>query len=215
MTILRAMVTIPRDSGIPADAVTNTWHFNTGGALLPTDAGIVRDRLAEFYNNPNTVNSVAQYLSRVLDGDGARIKVYDLSNPEPRVPVLDVGMPIGPITAEAIVSEVAICLSYHADFVSGAPRARRRGRIFLGPLASNVMSFSFGEPRPSPEVRGDLKLAAERLIAADTPLLKWSVYSPTANTAAAPIVGGWIDNAFDTQRRRGVRPTTRTTILAG
>lgn len=46
----------------------------------------------------------------------------------------------------------------------------------------------------------------------------WCIYSPTTETQTAslassfiPIVGGWVDNAWDTQRRRGLEPTTRTT----
>jgi hypothetical protein len=38
----------------------------------------------------------------------------------------------------------------------------------------------------------------------------WCVYSPTSNMLF-PISQIWVDDAWDTQRRRGVKATTRTT----
>lgn len=212
MTILRAMVTIQRDSGVPADAVTNTFHFNTGGVYLPGDGTAVRDRLVSFYDGANSHQSVASYLSRVLNPTSTHLKVYDLNDPEPRVPKIDEDLIIGGMSAEALPSEIAICLSYRTAYASGVARARQRGRIFIGPVANNCIAFVSGEPTVSSECRDDLTQAAARLIDADTPLLKWSVHSVAGNTAHAPIAQVWVDNAFDTQRRRGIRATQRTSL---
>jgi hypothetical protein len=39
----------------------------------------------------------------------------------------------------------------------------------------------------------------------------WVVYSPT-DDAYHEVANGWVDNAWDTQRRRGYKPTSRTTF---
>jgi len=47
--------------------------------------------------------------------------------------------------------------------------------------------------------------------------VKWAVYSPTTDAvdtidnAFNDVLDGWVDNAFDTQRRRGPAATTRIT----
>lgn len=212
MTILRAMVIFPRETNLPADATTNTWHFNTDGSDDEGAAADVATRLDSFYNGANVFQSVGKYLSREIVGANVRLKVYKLSDPEPRTPIYDELMPVTEGTAgDALPSEVAVCLSYHLAPASGLPQARRRGRIFLGPLSSQAQAFISGECYVSSDIITDATTAAARLRNADTADLKWSVYSPTNNTALAPIAGGWIDNAFDIQRRRGVSPTSRTT----
>jgi len=39
----------------------------------------------------------------------------------------------------------------------------------------------------------------------------WVVYS-TVDNAMYPVDNGWVDNSWDTQRRRGVKPTARYTF---
>jgi hypothetical protein len=47
-------------------------------------------------------------------------------------------------------------------------------------------------------------------LAADASALRWSIRSITPVENFVPIVAGWIDDAFDTQRRRGPDPSFRT-----
>lgn len=217
MTILRVLVTFNREDGVPADATTNTFHFNTGGVLLPTDAAEVRGRVLAFYNTATTgmIQSIGKYLSREIVGAEVGCKVYDLNDPEPRVPVLDSPFVVTEgSSGDNMVSEVAVCLSYGTAVVAGDVRARHRGRLFIGPLNVQAQEFMAGEPTVSADLRGDLGKAAQALIAQDTALLKWSVYSRADGTAHAPITHGWVDNAFDIQRRRGVKATIRSAWTA-
>jgi hypothetical protein len=50
-------------------------------------------------------------------------------------------------------------------------------------------------------------------IEAISALCHWVVWSE-ADQDAGSVFDGWIDNAFDTQRRRGVQASSRTTWVA-
>jgi hypothetical protein len=217
VAVITAMVILPRDTAIPADAVTNTWHFNTNDTETDfTVATNIKTRLQGFYDTAHGTNAVSSYLSKALDPANGRLKLYKQSDAPPRVPFSDVSFAlVGVGTGDPMVSEAAICMSFHAAYTSGVNRARRRGRIFLGPLAVNTIAFLNNEPVVDATCRTDITASAEWLIAQDTAALKWAVFSQADNTGHAPIVGGWVDNAYDTQRRRGRAATARTNILTG
>ncbi len=103
-------------------------------------------------------------------------------------------------------TEVAACLSYVAD--RNLPR--NRGRIYLGPLGTNALVTSAGRVLVSPAFRTALRESAARLQGANGQSISWHLYSTVANQMKL-ITGGWVDDAFDTQRRRGTAPTVRET----
>jgi hypothetical protein len=119
-------------------------------------------------------------------------------------------------------NEVALCLSYQAVAISGESQARRRGRIFFGPLCNTANTLSAtGECRPSAALVtalcGAATLLATPAATAAGDLVHWAVYSPTTDLtetiddAFQDVDNGWVDNSFDTQRRRGRDATARTT----
>lgn len=213
MPFCRALVELATDTLIPSDVITNTWHFETPGAVA--DAGTaITDNLDAFYT------AIQAHLSSVLTGAGT-VLLYDLEDPSPRPPVFTGAISFTPDTA-AYPNEVAVALSYQAPVVAGEAQARRRGRIFIGPMSQDAGTSSTGGPRPSSSCRTDICAAADAL-KDDTTLagLVWSVFSPT--TAGAPpwssgdlatafhaVTNGWVDDAFDTIRSRGVAATNRT-----
>jgi hypothetical protein len=140
-------------------------------------------------------------------------KFYKMSDPEPRTPFITLTMDPIAVGTSGMPEEVAICLSYYATPASGESPARRRGRIFIGPLSqtafdsSSVGTFS----TPDPTARAAIASAAA-VLADQSEAFQWAVYSPT-DQIARQIIGGWVDNAFDTQRRRGRRATTRNTWI--
>lgn len=218
MSVLAAQVTIPYESAIPADVTTNTWHFQASEPD-PTAAELqaLAGRLEEFYGAaaaPSVV-SVASFLSSELVLANARLKVYDLGTPQPRAPIYDEAFYVatGP-SSSALPTEVAVCLSFQGLRVSGLPQARRRGRVYIGPLGNTVQA-SGTVARPSGPFRDAMANAAQRLQGYnETPILpsdanlKWVVWSPTA-LSAVDVTDGWVDDAFDIQRRRGEAPTVR------
>lgn len=212
MAIARVQVTIPYDSGIPQDVAVNTWHFDTG--VLPTNATIgelIRVNVATFYNEDTSTGvAVQDYLSTVLTSP-AQVKMYDLSDPEPRVPFFNGTFGLTFAAQGAMPDEVAVALSYQADPVSGIPQRRLRGRIFIGPLNADAVQVGAGGfVRPDLDVLDVFRRAGGRLIRdSEADSVPWVIYSPTRN-AANPVTNGWTDNALDTIRSRGPAATLRT-----
>lgn len=202
MTI-RAQVSIPRDTALPEDVSVNTFHFLV---TLGTDEQATDDVmtvLTQFYG------AVDGLLSPISESP-AQVTMYSVEDAEPRTPIFEGTIPMT-YEGNAMPEEVAIALSYHAAFPSGVNRARRRGRIFLGPLARETSAIVGGRVRVVQSTVDVLADAAGDLLAATTtsPTIDWAIFSSTDNVARA-IVGGWVDNAFDTIRSRGPAPTVRT-----
>lgn len=202
-------VTLNRTNAIPADAVVNVWHFDADDAT--GEANDLADRVAAFYT------TIAPIMSSVLSGTGT-IQVYDLADPEPRVPIYTRGL-TGIAGGSAFPSEVALCLSMQAAPESGVNQRRRRGRIYIGPLGTGGTAVTDGDVRPT-QARADTILDAAVTLATgpDPGDSRLAIYSPTTRAGGASLADSfndaaelWVDNAFDTQRRRGARPTTRWT----
>lgn len=217
MAHLMAQVTVPYDSNIPRDASVNTWHF-AGSDSASTMASNVQDRLEEFYGTDTSNGaSIMELYSAYCNPALVRLKCYDMDEPQPRAPILNEIMTLAnttPSTTTSLPSEVALCGSYYAAPESGVPVARTRGRIYLGPFNVNVATTTAQEPSiPSLATRTTVSLAMDRLATASTAGTIWVVYSKTDNQWRN-VVGGWIDDAWDTQRRRGTPATTRTVWTA-
>jgi hypothetical protein len=209
-----------RDSLVAEDVVVNTFTFMQdfqGDFQLDADflagAADIRTRLQTFYN------SLVGYFSSVLTGN-AKAKFYALADPKPRAPKIEYVTTV-PVATTAWPSEVAMCLSFRGDLVSGVNPRRRRGRIFIGPLSTGTSSPpTTGSPdvRPALNVRQAVVDAAELMAMGTTAAApRLAVYSPTNDVAGTlqsaltPVSHFWMDDAFDTQRRRGAAPTSRVT----
>lgn len=219
MSILRAQVSIPRESGLPEDVVCNTFHFNTSPDYdVEAAAGEIKVRLTAFYNADNAgAGTLVSIMSKVLIPEAATIKVYDLGDPTPRVPIHESNAGISATNPTAgYPSEVCVTLSFHSEYVSGTPRGRCRNRIYFGPVANTVGSEdSHGELRVSAANRGRFNNAMFLLTEANTADVVWAAHSTLApGGTTGRIVGGWTDDTFDTQRRRGPSPAARTTWAA-
>lgn len=208
----RAQVIIPAVSAIPEDAVTNTFHFQVDPGGVSAALSALDTALIAFYTTTSTTG-LASFLSadRSRVTNACSIRWYNLDEASPRVPVRTTSWTLtGTAPSGGLPQEVAIALSFQAIKVSGVNQARRRGRIFIGPLADAAATVTSGVSRPNTTFITRANLCMQALksaaIAANSP---WSVWSPTNNTPAS-VNDGWVDNAFDTQRRRGVAPTVRT-----
>jgi len=185
-------VVLKHVSGLPEDVAINTLHFEVTGpdTLEGTCDGI---------------HAAYQALKPVLSNSypNMTIKVYppgpNLSGPSFQKDYAFAG------GGAPCPSEVALCLSYATVDNPDASLPRRRGRIYLGPLAANAI----GEPRPGTTMRDyalDLGVALSQIgFGANT---TWTMFSKIDN-AYAKIESIWCDDAWDTQRRRGLRPTMR------
>lgn len=215
MPTLFAQVTIPNKDELNADAIVNTFNW-TGVDDVEDMCTAILSRLQTFYNTApsGSTNQLSKFMSTELNFPGARLKIYDASDPEPRVPVFDESMGLSqgtPVATSNLPGEVSLCLSYSAKTVSGGNRRRRRGRIYIGPLNTAAADTSSNvAARPNVNFQTCLKGAGLALAEASTLGASWVVWSRKSSSAAV-IHEGYVDNAFDTQRRRGVAPTSRMT----
>lgn len=206
MATIRALTTMPMDSGITEDAVTNTWHFTTTDPVNGIDLDAIATALQNWYLAVDT------YMSPKFTGAGL-VKFYDLADLEPRPPIQENAIAFVPSTSDGLPSELAICMSFQGARVAGQAQARRRGRVYLGPLSLNILGGSAASDRPSSTAVTAIAAAGDALLAASDAASSWSwvVYSPT-NDNTVTVTNGWVDNAFDVQRRRGLDATSRTTF---
>lgn len=211
--IYRCQVRWGMDSGVPEDASVNTFHFvkTTAGTATVAELGVPEGWIATW------AQGVDSYLSSLVNPADVTQTWYHLADPEPRQPLHKIA--IAAITTGTNVSpaEVALCMSYASLFVSGEAAARRRGRTYIGPLASSQFDTATG--RPAPGIISGVQAAAAALLASSNASAdwKWVVYSRVRAEEGALVpysfvTNGWIDNEWDIQRRRGLRPTTRTTF---
>jgi len=200
MPAYEVQMTIFPVSNLAADAATNTWSVDADD---DTAAETFETFLEDFYD------TMAPYFSdRVRQNDHV-YKIYDRADPTPRQPIAEGTFNLSSAPSGAgMPPEVALCLSFEGLPTSGIPQARRRGRVYIGPLDTTT-GGSGGAPSSAFVTAlanaGDTLLTASNAAATWT----WCVWS-TVNSANVPIARGWVDAAFDTQRRRGVAPASRT-----
>lgn len=183
------------------DYATNTMHFDADGVAPLADAEAA---LLEFYRD------LGQLYPDTIRLDQHEFKWYNLADPKPRAPVREetwafLAAPSG----SPLPSECAIVLSFQAPKLSGVPQPRRRNRIYVGPIETGRVDgdgrINVGTTQTISDAAADLRTASQA--ATDW---TWFVYSPTSGQGE-PVTDGWVDNAWDTQRRRGVSSTIRTT----
>lgn len=208
-------VTFDAATNMPADSIVNTWHFDGSGS----DYENVADMLTDFYDAVPTgeTTSISEFMTQQSINGDYTIRAYDMSDAEPRTPQYEVTRTLVELSnAVSLPTEVSICFSYHAQLVSGVAAARRRGRVFLGGFATSAMEQALGAARPKVITMDTIIAAGRDLIQASNASTswEWQQWSKTADVGNI-VVGGWVDNAFDTQRRRGVDATYRLTFTGG
>lgn len=223
-----ATVTLNHNSGQAVDNVVNTFAFECDGALLSADADTLAARLEAFYNETgegasHSIGSeIGGVISRVvkpicrfynvgghLDGSpaGSPVFIRTFANN------LDINT-----DSQSLPSEVALCLSFHADFgldvefaPGTRPRSRDRGRVYIGPLTTaGLASGSGNRAKPAPGLINAIVGAGKDLRDANDDK-RWSVWSRVA-ARMSEVTSCSVDDAFDIQRRRGERPLAKTTM---
>lgn len=200
----KVLVRIGMDSGLPADAAVNTWHCDA--LSLPSGYEDFVDDLEAFYQ------AIDGQMSSAIDPSALTATVYRMADPEPRAPVYVKTFSSITTSTDAWPPELSVCLSFQGVRTSGQSQARRRGRVYLGPLAAVPVSGT--NPQISPTTIGVIQTAAQNLLDASdaSATYTWCVYS-VSDDDLVEVDNGWIDNAVDIQRRRGLRATTRSTFF--
>lgn len=229
------MVQMQSLTGADEDDVLNVWTFDSETTdPSAVDALVIFDRLETFYTtveagvgNRSVGSFISNEISRVADS--CQMRAYFTTDLDGSTPL---GSPVAVRTWElaqaaagtALPGEVAVVLSFHASLINIPetapnplpppapaiirPAARRRGRLYFGPLSTDALTTTANQPsRVSSNCQEVLALRADALEAASDDI-EWSVWSKI-DAASRPVTGGHIDNAFDTQRRRGVASNFR------
>lgn len=219
MAFIRAQVRWRNDTAAAADDAVNTFHWATNnvGTLAQESSDIV-GLLATW------VVAVDGLLSENLVTP-ATITTYDLEDPMPRSPIESTDVAITP-GAGSQPNQLAIIARYKCDNVSGVPRARLRGRHYLGPLSA-TWTDSTGDVVLSSTTINAVGNAYQPLFppsvgVASGSTLAWSLfsratYNDTAGSEAVKLAAAFdtvtsviIPSRLGTQRRRVVRNTATT-----
>lgn len=210
MSVIRVQVAIPTAlQGIGFDGYVNTWYFANIGTSTPAESAVdAQGWLQTFYT------ALAGFLASDASDSPATFKAYNLADAEPRTPIVDSTLTIGGTSGSFLPPEVALVLSYRSLYRSGVPKGRCRGRVYLGPIATAAISSG----RPTSALTVAVKNAAGAMLTssqASTDTV-WRVHSELEpDDSDQNVVGGWVDNEWDTQRRRSLILTTRDTFGAG
>ena len=205
-----ARVVLTPTTNISRDISTNTYNFYSPVGVDVSDLDNVVDMLTNLYTvvPPGGNRAIGGYISSSMQREG-RIIFYNRDDPHPRAPIFEdtFTMP-APGAGSDLPAEVALVASFQGTRASGVSQARRRGRVFLGPLRAPGTSFL----NPPTAMVEDIVKSFQQLKAESDASIsfQWRIWSE-ANGNSVLIDNGWIDNAWDNQRRRGPRPTARTT----
>lgn len=223
--LYRLVVEFPVKSGLPRDAVVNTLHYTGPATPADSDFDTMAATIGHFFNSTATgaPGAVKDFLGNVHDVTSNAVTVSFYLMPTgggPTGPPVAVRhFTLGATGADTMPEEVAACLSFQGDltgiseFGAGTrPRARRRNRIYLGPLWSGTVTQDTTTKRTKVStslIQSAMAAAIQYLYTeAFAASWLWMVVSPTAitNTGVFQVA---MDDAFDTQRRRGPAPTAR------
>jgi len=180
-------------TALPRDAVVNTFHFDVN---FPDTLNGLCDDIAAAYAT----------LAPIVLGDvnGMTVKVY-LPGLNPAGPVFEKSYAAPNVGATSGPGEVAICLSYTATDNVAAAGKRRRGRVYIGRLKGSILGTAFVQG-----IHRDAVLAFGQSIgsAGNAGNTTWKMHSRMDNVYVK-IEAIFVDDAWDTQRRRGKAPSVR------
>jgi hypothetical protein len=187
-------------SGVAEDYATNTLYVTADDpSALALAVAAVGARYSGFSSNQPSAIVVAL--------GGLEIKTYDMADPKPRQVVSSTSFNLSPVAGDPLPTEVALVLSYRAAAASGTPVARRRGRIYL-PFLTEANSDTTG--RPSTTIVNSAVSFGALLLAASVAAATWNwVQHSTVDGTFTAVNAGFVDNEWDTQRRRGRKRTSR------
>jgi hypothetical protein len=238
-SLILATVIFHHMSGLNEDNIVNDFTFYSPTNLTSGIADTINTRLNNFYTAGGS-SSIMYQLSACIDRgtNRAEVRIYDVTDHEDGTAhgspdFTRFFTPAGGGSFGANPAELAVCLSFRGAY-DDAPefgselgpgggrvrlRARRRGRIYLGPWNNQSVAEDAVTHRTyvKPTIRTSITAAAKTLMDLTDP--QWVVWSRKGAQGAGlagafyPIVQAWVDDAWDIQRRRGEDPQARTTVV--
>lgn len=213
MAIYKAQAVFPMFTGLDKDVVVNNFHFE--GIPADTDAAAltIGTRLRGFYDD--VYGTAASGKASYVDWTESYVKVFNLSDPTPRVPSEFSPLIVGGGTNNSpIPTEVACVASWRAAPAGGVPYQRLYNRCYLGMITSAhmVVGTNANFPKFTEAFQLGVVDAMEALFDLNDGTLAWVQYSKAGGVEVTrDIQGGFCDNSPDSQRRRSVDSTSRQT----
>lgn len=135
------------------------------------------------------------------------VRLYEIGLPPINRPKATVVLNPAQSVESSVPREVALCLS----FFGGNNEPHNRGRLYIPPTL-----FTGGVPtvRPTQAMRDKVGELAGIFAGLGGVDVDWIVWSKT-RAAATKVTNWYVDDEWDTQRRRGLKPTTRSSGTTG
>lgn len=187
MATYRLQVAIGADTPDIRDHMVMTPHFVSGVTSPDWDALAL---------------SACQAISLWFGTPFRKVKCtwYQADRTEPNYPLGEATTDGTLFPASAGPRDVALCLSYY----SGANIPRRRGRLYF-PFTTK---YTANTVRPSTADMNALLTFVPVLNGIGGTDFAWALYS-RSDDQGFPVTDAYVDNEWDTQRSRGLRPTAR------
>lgn len=240
MPDLLAVVNLERTTGAAEDRVSNGFAFSMPSGVGATEYAAIAQAVSDFYNvaAPTASSALAAWMSEELSrvASVGTTKIYDITghlDGSPHgPPIHSVTFTLGgagvgtPMPGECAVActlrgtawqEQSIEIPDESDpgIARDRPRARHTGKLYLGPWQTTAIQ-EVASPtlsRVNPTLVDDVLKAAHEL-ADDARAIaaggRWCIWS-RADQFLYTVTHVQVDTEWDTQRRRGVRSTVRTT----
>nr|CRY97260.1 hypothetical protein [uncultured prokaryote] len=213
--IMQAQAVFPFFTGDPSDVWTNRFHFEVADDMAdPASVAVfITDALKTFYT---TIYPSASDRANYVAWGLAVVKCYDQRDVVPR-PLYEIPLSASPLTSSAtstIPTEVAVVASWRAQQVPGIRYQSMYNRIYLGGLIAAQMQPSSASAYPTilNTFAATICGAMSDLQAYTTDGFQWVQVGKGLGGPQTyrPIIGGFVDNSPDTQRRRSVEASSRT-----
>lgn len=215
-------VIMPYTTGLPRDVAMTTWNLTTSEAQWNAGTTMAQwqAHLVSFFNTAHTgsFTPLSGYLSPILSrvSNACRIESWRIDDLDGSVmtQVNEFNFTLGASAAtQSIPLEVAICSSFQsgARLIPGSwPVNRRRGRVYLGPWNSLAVDTTAGAiPRPLVDLRTSIANGTRFLAEAGSEEKGYFAVWSRAQQQLRQVDRGWVDAAWDTQRRREVDSDSR------
>lgn len=197
MTIVRAHIEWLVDDQYPENNIVNVPHFNVG-AVIPGDDPAWMELATEIAEESTNWQKLAAVPHK------CKVKLYDAEAPAPNYPKAVYETQQNQRNMTQWVHELALCLSYY----SVHNVQRHRGRLYLCPgLMFNTAGLDQFATTVQMQKMADYAKVLQDIGGVN---VDWCVWSRT-DRKAYPVTDFWVDNEWDTQRRRGMKATQRIT----
>lgn len=180
-------VGIWRDTLEARDVAIMTPHFKVVSASPDWDA--LCDDLATAINTWQAVPAQV------------RVRAYDDEGSPPRAPIGEAFKSKGLAPVSTMNRDIAVCLS----FSGGSGRATERGRLYVPCYVTGIAASAAVASVTMLQKCADLVPILTGLGGVNVDWVVWS----SKLRSSKPVERWYVDNAFDTQRRRGIKATAR------